>query len=1074
MEFPPAPRRPRPNLNLNINPGPSPPLSARPISLIEGDDEADINSELAKLESLRMNVRQNLTLRPLKSPSPSNAGTLTLNSAGSSRPSPPPSAVRRTFRPVQPDMRSGSNGSTACTDSSYETASTRTDTTTPTSPSSGNSSPVMYTAISPNGPRGFPPLHSPSDIISHYTSGDSESPPLSPSHRSSLPSAPALSTHSHAAKPLSSSDFLKLIASAPPTRSRPLLLDTRPVGPYLTEHLEGSINLSVPPLFLKRWKKYLDKEKGGQQALAQAVGDSIKGLRGFITTEEGKEEWDRFIGSDPQSSSGTWNGDIVVYDEDMDETDPLAPRQSQPKSSSKPSSQPSLQGTSPTTSWLIIRVLLALSPPASGHQSGIYWLKGGYAAARADPSLGAKHLIHVGDGDRNATGHQLIGGSATVGVSDLAIESPRIKAVYTSSPTDLEQSPLPLSDSSQSTRSSGTDQAAAGKPSIPKAAASPANSGSGSAIGPGTVGGGLFTLKTDGPASSSRTKGRPHLEIAPITSPVGASVSSGAGANSVPDSHEPGVLTLAPPRSQLNHTQSMLSLVSPVAATLDLPQKANLALQSPGPGSTSFQYPMLYDASPSPSPSTTTANLPFPRTSTATSGMRSRSNTAMLPKLARLDTKSRERLVPPINTNVGSNPSKPIPPLPTNANSESKSDNASGMPPKLHLRTALKAATLAAPIASPKVGTFGPKPVSSPVRSGFNVTSPSMEIMTPMSGTSIFYTPVQTPSEFPSQYPYTPADSSYHNTYQYATYGNPPRSPALPSTPLTARPPLSPISASALTSESEPAIPPFIVSTILPGFLYLGPEMSSDEHAEEVESLGVKRVLNMAMECEPEDYGLDLSRRFERYMKVPMRDTVEEDRVAKGLKEVCEFLDDARLHSSPTYVHCKAGKSRSVTAVMAYLIHANHWPLSRAYAFVNERRKGVSPNIGFVSELMNFEELKLGTKSVGVNPDSTSSHPPPNNGGGAGAGQRRAAHARDSLPPALHHTQSMGEAMSHIGAPVSAGIVSNGLPGVGAAEEMEVKDEEGRYRHARRRPVDENTLQPLRRVSKAGLESSWI
>ena len=51
---------------------------------------------------------------------------------------------------------------------------------------------------------------------------------------------------------------------------------------------------------------------------------------------------------------------------------------------------------------------------------------------------------------------------------------------------------------------------------------------------------------------------------------------------------------------------------------------------------------------------------------------------------------------------------------------------------------------------------------------------------------------------------------------------------------------------------------------------------------------------------------------------------------------------------------------------MAYLIHANHWTLARAYAFVLERRKGISPNIGFVSELMTFEELELGGKSVGV------------------------------------------------------------------------------------------------------------
>jgi hypothetical protein len=39
-------------------------------------------------------------------------------------------------------------------------------------------------------------------------------------------------------------------------------------------------------------------------------------------------------------------------------------------------------------------------------------------------------------------------------------------------------------------------------------------------------------------------------------------------------------------------------------------------------------------------------------------------------------------------------------------------------------------------------------------------------------------------------------------------------------------------------------------------------------------------------------------------------------------------------------------------------------------------------------------------------------------------------------------------------------------------QEMEVNDLTGRYRHARRAPVDENTLQPMRRVSKAGLEST--
>lgn len=238
----------------------------------------------------------------------------------------------------------------------------------------------------------------------------------------------------------------------------------------------------------------------------------------------------------------------------------------------------------------------------------------------------------------------------------------------------------------------------------------------------------------------------------------------------------------------------------------------------------------------------------------------------------------------------------------------------------------------------------------------------------------------------------------------------------------------------------------FVISEILPHFLFLGPEITLPEHVEALEQHGIRRILNIAAECD-DDHGLYLKERFDKYMHIPIRDTVEEENIAKGVQEVCKFLDDARLHSSATYVHCKAGKSRSVTAVMAYLIHANHWTLSRAYAFVLERRKGISPNIGFVSELMTFEERELGGKSVGVQqvPAAASAVAP-----------RRPAHIRESLPP----QNSDSRVPQYL-----AGLAD-------AGEELEVRDPSGRYRHQRRAPVDERTLQPTRRVSKAGLEST--
>ncbi|PPQ71323.1 hypothetical protein CVT26_011968 [Gymnopilus dilepis] len=383
------------------------------------------------------------------------------------------------------------------------------------------------------------------------------------------------------------------------------------------------------------------------------------------------------------------------------------------------------------------------------------------------------------------------------------------------------------------------------------------------------------------------------------------------------------------------------------------------------------------------------------------------------PNLRRLDTKSAERL----NTNV----------------------------PKLSLRTKpMRSATLTVP---PTL-SLSIQPTQSPshLQLVYSNHSPPLSARSPSNDPSNYLTPYYTP-------PHTPGT---------------PRPSALPPSPSTARPELDPPS-------TDEAYPTFTISTILPNFLFLGPELTAAEHVTELQELGVKRILNIAAECD-DDQGLNLKETFDKYYKIPMRDTVEEENIARGVREVCEILDDARLHSAPTYVHCKAGKSRSVTAVMAYLIHANHWTLSKAYAFVLERRKGISPNIGFVSELMNFEEQELGGKSVGVQPTIASNPSLPGTGVGAtdvsgglpeAYSGRRGGHVRESLPPAI----GLDAIGVNVGGPLSAGGIMDRVLG-DSGQEMEIKDSSGRYRHARRAPVDETTLQPMRRVSKAGLESS--
>ena len=127
----------------------------------------------------------------------------------------------------------------------------------------------------------------------------------------------------------------------------------------------------------------------------------------------------------------------------------------------------------------------------------------------------------------------------------------------------------------------------------------------------------------------------------------------------------------------------------------------------------------------------------------------------------------------------------------------------------------------------------------------------------------------------------------------------PPPSPswAQPSTPRMLHSPSTPMSRSPSTARPDSSQPPtteepfpvFSVSTILPSFLFLGPELTAEEHVEELLSLGIKRILNLAIECD-DDQGLHLRERFERYIRIPMRDTVEEDNITRGVREVCEVL----------------------------------------------------------------------------------------------------------------------------------------------------------------------------------------
>ncbi|KAF9996391.1 hypothetical protein BGZ79_009864 [Entomortierella chlamydospora] len=151
------------------------------------------------------------------------------------------------------------------------------------------------------------------------------------------------------------------------------------------------------------------------------------------------------------------------------------------------------------------------------------------------------------------------------------------------------------------------------------------------------------------------------------------------------------------------------------------------------------------------------------------------------------------------------------------------------------------------------------------------------------------------------------------------------------------------------------------ISMILDNFLYLGGDLVEEEQILELERLGIKRVLNMAINCDDllwiERAGKDNG----SYLKVGLLDHVDQDLKA-GLDKAIKFIASS---TTPVYVHCQAGKSRSVATVIGYLIQEHKWPFKKAYDHVVERRRIMSPNIGFVSQLVMLEERVLGPNKAG-------------------------------------------------------------------------------------------------------------
>lgn len=130
--------------------------------------------------------------------------------------------------------------------------------------------------------------------------------------------------------------------------------------------------------------------------------------------------------------------------------------------------------------------------------------------------------------------------------------------------------------------------------------------------------------------------------------------------------------------------------------------------------------------------------------------------------------------------------------------------------------------------------------------------------------------------------------------------------------------------------------------------LYLG-SVGAALNKEALKSLNITHILIVARSLSPA-FPAEFT-----YKKIEVLDSPDTDLV-KHFGECFTFIDEGISTGGNVLVHCFAGRSRSVTVVLAYLMKKHKMSLESAMSLVRSKRPQVAPNQGFMSQLENFEK----------------------------------------------------------------------------------------------------------------------
>lgn len=152
-------------------------------------------------------------------------------------------------------------------------------------------------------------------------------------------------------------------------------------------------------------------------------------------------------------------------------------------------------------------------------------------------------------------------------------------------------------------------------------------------------------------------------------------------------------------------------------------------------------------------------------------------------------------------------------------------------------------------------------------------------------------------------------------------------------------------------NQPNPGCPLNVRATEILPRVYLGNAKDANDK-ELLERNNILYILNLTCNC-PNYF--DDNSNF-HYKQIRIEDSCRED-IKTIINEAIEFIDLAKTNNASVLIHCQGGVSRSPTITIAYLMHANKITLKEAYDFVKTKRPCIAPNLNFMGQLLEYEQM---------------------------------------------------------------------------------------------------------------------